>query len=202
MSDAGAKTGVSAALDTALEAVSPDALLPLRPVEQLSLLAEKTADGEVPDIDSMGAIISQHRAPGRPKGAKNKSTEQMRTFLLSQYTHPLVVLMQYASRPLALLAAELKCDLVDAAKIQLAAANNVAPYVAQKMPQALELQADTPLGLGFLLGGDIASKAIAGGAAGLIQQLDPALAATTPKVVEQLPENNIEENQQVSEVEP
>lgn len=45
---------------------------------------------------------------GRPKGARNRSTEEMRAFLLAKYRSPLVGLLEVAARPAEALARELK----------------------------------------------------------------------------------------------
>jgi hypothetical protein len=76
---------------------------------------------------------------GRPKGAKNRSTEQWRAFFLSQHRSPLLVLAEAYSMRVGDLASRLGCDLLDAFKLQQAAAAAVLPYVHQRQPQAVEI---------------------------------------------------------------
>lgn len=85
------------------------------------------------------------RGPGRPLGAKNKNTEAWRKFILSQHRSPLEALAQTYSmsiadlgRRLGLLNAPTFDQALELLKVQLAAARDLAPYVHQKMPLAVE----------------------------------------------------------------
>lgn len=114
--------GVAAALDQA------GPLLPLRDAEQLDLLQDKH-----------GRVVSSRigeatRSRGRPPGASNKRTADVRDYLLSRYAHPLEVLAQMISRPTDTLAAELGCKPVEALALQKSAAAELAPYLEGKMP--------------------------------------------------------------------
>lgn len=108
-------------------------LLPLREAEQLDLLRDQT--GQV----DRAALPSAPRGRGRPAGATNKRTEEVRRYLLSRYAHPLEVLAQIYSRPVDALAAELGCTRVEALAAQVKAAAEVAPYVEGKMPVAVDM---------------------------------------------------------------
>jgi len=79
------------------------------------------------------------RGPGRPKGAKNRRTEEWAAYILGQYRSPLIVLAELYSMPVDELAAELQCEKLDAVKIQKDAAAALAPYVHQRQPQAVEV---------------------------------------------------------------
>jgi hypothetical protein len=78
------------------------------------------------------------RGRGRPPGAKNKNTEQWRDYILSRYSSPLEALAFTVSMPLDELAKTLSCPKVEAFKIQMMAATQLAPYLHQKMPLALD----------------------------------------------------------------
>lgn len=85
------------------------------------------------------------RGPGRPPGAKNKNTDAWREFILSQHRSPLMALAQTYSctleqlgKALGLKNAPTFDQAVDLYKLQLMAAKELAPYVHQKMPQAIE----------------------------------------------------------------
>ena len=91
-----------------------------------------------------------NRGRGRPPGAKNKNTEEWRRFILSQHRSPLEALAQTYGMTVEELARRLgaseeeikKLKLeqrIDLFKIMLTAAKELAPYVHQKMPQAVDL---------------------------------------------------------------
>jgi len=93
------------------------------------------------DIDETG----EKRGPGRPKGSKNKRTEDWTEYLLNNYRSPLIMFAETYSRPTAGLALELHCTLEEAFKIQMDAAKQLAPYVHQKLPQAIEIETEKGL---------------------------------------------------------
>jgi len=99
--------------------------------EQLSMLPldRKIAEKNLPTP----------RGPGRPPGAKNKNTEEWRTYLLSRYSSPLEGLAQTYSIPIEDICAMLNCTKLEAFKLQLQAMKELAPYVHQKMPLALDV---------------------------------------------------------------
>jgi len=103
------------------------------------------------DVDHFEAVEvelddnGEKRGRGRPKGSKNKRTEDWTEYLLNNYRSPLIMFAETYSRPTAALALELHCSLEDAFKIQMDAAKQLAPYVHQKLPQAIEF--DTEKGL-------------------------------------------------------
>lgn len=127
------KAGVQKAVELALGG---------RPVpggpRQLPLITSGAEDEAAPAPGSAGGE-PEKRGPGRPPGALNKSTEQMTEYLLRQYRSPLAVLAEIYSRPVLLLAQELNCDLLEAFKLQLVAAKELAPYVHQKQPVAVQV---------------------------------------------------------------
>lgn len=111
---------------------------------------------------------------GRPKGARNRSTEAMRQLFLARYRSPLMGLGEIYSRSPEALARELKLyrkgkifvqgpngstdgawveredpeqlDLEAAFRLQLEAMQVALPYVHQKLPQAVTVE-DRPRGL-------------------------------------------------------
>lgn len=103
---------------------------------------------------------------GRPAGARNRSTEEWARFLLSRSQSPLVVLAEIYSRPVAELTRELQalaseqkkavwCDGVvvgyeavhinplDVLKLQMQAAQALAPYLHKQQPKAIEVDQRT-----------------------------------------------------------
>ena len=107
----------------------------------------------------VAALPSAQRKAGRPKGSKNKRTEAVTAYLLTQHRHPLQVMMETYSMSPADLAKTIDIDspdadmLLDILKLQLRMAEVVAPYVAQKLPQAVQVDGGANFIVNF--GGDV-----------------------------------------------
>lgn len=128
-----AKPGAKTGLQAAVALVIGGQPLPQGP-RQLPLIPSGAVDEGAPEPGE-----PEKRGPGRPPGALNKSTEQMTAFLLRQYRSPLAVLAEIYSRSVVTLAQELNCDLLEAFKLQLVAAKELAPYVHAKQPVAVQV---------------------------------------------------------------
>lgn len=159
--------------------------------------------GEFEAQDAPQPLASKPRAgPGRPPGARNRSTEEWARYVLSRHRSPLTILAEIYSRPLAELVDELQqmadkhavvkvgtdgCFTVQAArinpldvlKLQRDAAAGLAPYLHKQQPKALEIES-RPAGLMIL--GDIEAA----------DQVDDDLALPLPA----------QENQQLSAPDP
>lgn len=92
---------------------------------------------------------AQSRGPGRPKGSKNRNTEEWRKYLLSRYSSPLEGLLAEACKSEAELAQELglRCapnyeQALELRKIRLQCMKEALPYVHQKQPLAVEARGD------------------------------------------------------------
>ena len=101
-------------------------------------------DGEQLDMLPLGNLSVERnlavvRGRGRPAGAKNKNTQEWRDFLLARYTSPLEGLAWVCNVPVNELASMLGTTRLEAFKLQITAMKELAPYVHQKMPQALDL---------------------------------------------------------------
>jgi hypothetical protein len=99
-------------------------------------------DFERADAPSPFADVDERRGRrggGRPPGAKNKRTEEWATYILSRYRSPLIALAEIYSRPVHELARDLDCEALDALKVQRDAAAALAPYIHQRMPQAVHI---------------------------------------------------------------
>lgn len=115
--------------------------VPVAAAEQLALMPLRQVGAEdggaEPDVSSRGA--------GRPKGSRNKNTEEMRRWLLGRYRSPLEVMAETFSRSMVDLAKELgwqdpsPTQLLEILKLQLQCAKELAPYVHSKQPQAVDL---------------------------------------------------------------
>lgn len=150
--------GVRTGLETALEAHTEE-----EGAVQSSLFdvlhEEETGklDAPSPLTKAVGA------APKRTRG-KNRRTEAVTAWLLSQHRHPLSVMMEAYSMTPAQLAKSIgiKPDvddwgkesypadiLLDLFKLQMRMAEAVAPYVAQRQPQAVQVAAAVGVNLAF-----------------------------------------------------
>lgn len=145
--------GVSAALDQAVqgeadmaEVVQAGLFEELEPCETGNLTAPSPLAAALP---------SAARKPGRPKGSKNRRTEAVTAWLLTQHRHPLSVMMEaYSMSPTDFakaigIASPDSDTLLDIVKLQLRMAEAVAPYVAQKLPQAVQVEGGAALTLNF-----------------------------------------------------
>lgn len=150
------RSGIAAVLAEAVED-EPDLLRRgmLAPAEQLDLLAELEPDRPVRERlalarEAEGLVLAQAKRKGRPKGSRNRATREMAAWVLRQYGNPLFKLGEAYSRTVAELAAELECTKLEAFDRQIDAIKALAPYVASKMPQAVDVRSS---GLVLVLGG-------------------------------------------------
>lgn len=126
-------------MKTAVEATTVEefgaALQGFQRAEQLALLPTPVAIEDATAAEE----AAQRRGPGRPVGSKNKRTADWIDFILGRYRSPLLFLAETYSRPVEDLARELGCKPKEAFEIQVAAARDLAPYVHQKQPMAVEV---------------------------------------------------------------
>jgi hypothetical protein len=145
--------GVRTALDQAMEGEAG-----MAEVVQAGLFEElepcETGALDAPSPLS-AALPSAGRRPGRPKGSKNRRTEAVTAWLLQQHRHPLAVMMEAYSMTPRELAARIGIaspdadQLMDLLKLQLRMAEAVAPYVAQRLPQAVQVEGGAALTVNF-----------------------------------------------------
>lgn len=127
------KVGLQAAVDLTMGESEPP---PGAATDQLPLLPA----GEVAERES-DQLPARRRGPGRPPGARNKSTDDWVDFIRARYRSPLEMLAETFSRSVVDLSKELGCTKKDAFALQLQAAKELAPYLHQKMPQAVTVDA-------------------------------------------------------------
>lgn len=142
MTDGESKSGVQAALAAteAVAAADPAAAAEAaeaRKPAQLPLVVVGDLDGGQGEAaaDPAGA-----RGPGRPPGARNRRTLDLIEYMGALgYRMPPLVLAETYSRPVDELAKELDISKGEAFKLQLAAAQALLPYTAQKQPIAIQI---------------------------------------------------------------
>jgi hypothetical protein len=76
---------------------------------------------------------------GRPKGARNKRSEQLGRLVIQQHGDPILFMASIYGRPLDQVQALAACSRKDALQLQIMAAREVAPFVHGKMPVAVDL---------------------------------------------------------------
>lgn len=99
-------------------------------------------DREPADPHGIGELgdeaVDLRRGRGRPPGSRNKSTKEWTAYILSRYRSPLIALANLSQANPADLARELECDQVEALRLIISAAVNLAPYLHQKQPLAVQ----------------------------------------------------------------
>lgn len=101
--------------------------------------AESGQSGKQEALFNDTSVLGQdNRGPGRPKGAKNKSTREWVEYFLNQCSSPLIFLGKLMTEDTASLARRMCADRIDALKVQVGAANALLPYIHQKQPLAIE----------------------------------------------------------------
>lgn len=121
----------------------------------------------VPDPDGVGDLAEGAEAPrgrGRPPGSRNKATDEWVRFLSTRYPSPLIGLAEVACASPHDLAAEMQCSPLEALDRIQQARRDLAPYLHQKLPQAIELPGgENLMTLVFNLGSGGSSAAIEAG---------------------------------------
>jgi len=145
------KTGLSSAIET-VGAGEP----PTDESEQLALLPLSAPGTDVQATGRDKLVAQKRKGPGRPAGSRNKRTKEWQEFILKQHRSPLEVLASVYSRPLEDLAKELGCKNLEAFKLQLQAARELAPYVHQKQPQAIQMEGSGAVALQLVASPEIA----------------------------------------------
>ena len=107
---------------------------PVAAAEQLALLPGEAA----------AAPAEVVRGPGRPKGSKNRRTEEWTRFIQAQYGAPLEELARVMQGGPAALARQLGVDLVDGWDRWLRVTEAILPYLHQKQPTAVSVDGAAP----------------------------------------------------------
>lgn len=118
------------ALDMVMAAAEADGGEDEEPELLLGLPAPKTAKGRA---------LVEERKRGRPAGAKNKRTVRTVQYLMQQFRDPRAVLLSIAGMDIDVMMATLGLSAAEALAEKRLAAQAVLPYVASKMPLAVEV---------------------------------------------------------------
>jgi hypothetical protein len=146
VSETGGKVPVGAAIVAASKALNgAEEQLPL--FEPPSFGAENPAIGVV-----VARAEAERRGPGRPPGALNKSTRDLRQWLLGRGVHPLETLMRWGMHSPHSLAIELGCSKLEAFDRLKAVWAELVPYFVPKLQPTDESGQAVPF-LSFVIGG-------------------------------------------------
>lgn len=144
--------GVGAALGDVLDDFEDE-----EPAAQGGLFEDLDA-GEIGALDTaspLSDLFTPKGKGGRKPGSRNKRTEEVTRWLLSQGRHPILVMMEaYGQSPQELcirigILTPTADQLLDVFKLQLRMAEAVAPYVAQRQAQAIQLDGKGGLTIAF-----------------------------------------------------
>lgn len=133
-------------------------------VDQLDAEGAMALADDAPELPlgELGVALPRPAAarqgPGRPAGSRNRATELARARLL-EYGSPLERLAQIASMGLVELAKEASCTRHEAVKLQIAAADKLAPYLHSRMPVEIEAKGGLIPALMIVEGGGMAVAA-------------------------------------------
>lgn len=105
--------------------------------DQAALFGDEDAD-----FAAQFPKVAEKRGPGRPKGARNRTTKQTLDLLARHpgYRDPLLVLASIASMSPAELKSAYGLKGAEAVSAQIRAASDLAPYVHSKQPQGVKLE--------------------------------------------------------------
>lgn len=130
--------GLKSALDLAIGQGQAGAPPGAAAAEQLPLLSDPKVEF-ARNVDLQVVEGEGPRGPGRPKGSRNKRTEEWIEFILANYGSPLVHLAKTMVADPADLAKAMGVKRAEATMRQQAAAIALLPYIHQKLPQSIEL---------------------------------------------------------------
>jgi len=119
------KHGVAAVVSGVLGG-APSAEIPAVGGGQLDLLGDQDA------ATPLGQLTRKPPGPGRPVGAQNRMTRDIRKLILAKHCHPLQAMAEIYTADAKELAQHLGCKAIEAVQLQLRAAAELAPYLTAK----------------------------------------------------------------------
>lgn len=119
---------------------------------QLGLFAGSSVFGTIRQPD--GPEIPR-TGPGRPRGSTNRTTRDLVKLIQASGRHPLLAMAEIVATPIDVIAKTLGCDKLEAAEYHRKVMSDLAPYVAQRLPTAVQVQGANAGMLVINLGGAI-----------------------------------------------
>lgn len=103
---------------------------------QLGLFAGESVFGRI----RMPGGETVRSGPGRPRGSTNRSTRDLVKLIEAIGKNPIMAMAEIVATPIDVIAATLGCKKVEAAEYHRKVMSDLAPYVAQKLPTAVQVQ--------------------------------------------------------------
>lgn len=124
-----------------------------REAEQLDLLGVPDPEDIVEAREKLGkragplAVLAEARKRGRPKGVKNRRTDDFRKYILGFGQHPAITLMQIQNTPAEVLVersaavdpVKRRMSLGDAEQLRTRCAESLLPYIEGKQPVRVDM---------------------------------------------------------------
>lgn len=126
--------------------------------EQLGLFSGASVFGQLKDGDGNPKALG----PGRPRGSTNRTTRDLVKLITAHGKHPLLAMAEIVSTPIDAIAKTLSCSKLEAAEYHRKVMSDLAPYVAQRLPLAVQMQGANAGVLIINTGGPIGEQQLAG----------------------------------------
>lgn len=121
--------------------------------EQLDLLGVPDPEDIVEAREALGreagelAVLAEARRRGRPRGARNRRTDDFRKYILGFGQHPAITLMQIQNTPAEVLVersaavdpVKRRMTLGDAEQLRVRCAESLLPYIEGKQPVRVDM---------------------------------------------------------------
>jgi hypothetical protein len=157
-------------------------------VQGRAAAAEKAADEQLAlfsaDRSVFGTIVTPagelHRSgPGRPRGSLNRRTRDLAEWATAMGGNPVLRMIEIVATPIDVIARTLQCKLIDAAEYHRKVMSDLAPYLEQKLPTAIQVQGANAGMLVINAGGPVDARTI-----GLDLRLVAANAAEATRIID------------------
>jgi len=123
--------------------------------------AESVQDDLFAGSSVFGQVIGADYRPigtggrGRPKGSRSRTTQQLIKLISETGRHPVLAMAEIVSTPIDVIARTLGCTKLEAAEYHRKVMSDLAPYVAQRLPQAVQITGANAGMLMINLGGNL-----------------------------------------------
>lgn len=123
--------------------------------EQLSMFSGSSVFGTIKEPDGREHKLG---GPGRPRGP-SRVTRDLVKLIEATGRHPILAMAEIVATPIDVIAKTLGCKKLEAAEYHRKVMSDLAPYVAQRLPLAVQVQGANAGMLVINLGGPIGEQA-------------------------------------------
>lgn len=103
---------------------------------QLAMFRDQSVFGTLRTPE--GDVIKR-AGPGRPRGSQNRTTRDLVKLIESTGRHPILAMAEIVATPIDVIARTLNCTKLEAAEYHRKVMSDLAPFVAQKLPTAVQI---------------------------------------------------------------